>query len=1281
VSAAARTRSLVPFLPRLTIEWARDPDAASWQLIHGSLLFVDISGFTKMSERLARHGRVGAEEVTDAVEACFAALLALAYAAGGSLLKFGGDALLILFTGPGHEARAATSALAMQERLGHVGKLDTSAGRVTLRMSAGVHSGTFGCFLVGESHHELVLAGPDVSAVVEMEGAASAGQVVVSRETAARIEARLVGPELGPGRRLRRVQVLVVEDPAARALDADDLPLDRYVPAPIRLHVQGGGGEPSHRQVCIAFCHFDGTDELMRTAGPQAVADALDDLVTTVQREVDRAGVTFLATDVDHDGGKIILASGVPTATAEDADNLLAAVRRIVDAKPALALRVGIHRGPVFAGEVGPPYRRTYTVMGDTVNLTARLMARAAPGEIVASPEIFGPARTHFDTTPLEPFMVKGKRRPVAASTLGATRRRETRAALVLPLVGRDRELATFRDALDQVRAGRGSAVELIGPPGIGKSRLVEELRTLASDLPVLSVACDPYEAAKPYATFWWLLHDVLAQPPEATREALADALETAVRHHAPALTPWVPLLGVPLGLELSPTPDVASIAPEFLPERVRDVTAAFLDAVLPPSVVVVIEDAHWMDDASSAIADRIVRGLETRAALVVFTRRAEESGYLLAPLPHAHSFALEPLRAEDAVRAVLAATDDAPLRADDVELLTERAAGNPLFLEELLETLRDGGDVSTLPDSVNALVTAQIDRLDPEHRTVVRTAAVLGQNFTLGELDALLDDPVPSGEGSFWSIFAGILAFTGPGAMRFRHAIVRDAAYEELPYRRRRELHARAGDAIAQPLGDHPEDEAELLSLHYFHAHRYDDAWRFARVAARSALDKWANAEAAVLLDRAINAARRGADVNATDLAEVWEQLGDVTERSGIYDRALHAYRTARRLRGDDTVAAAGLFLKEAWIGERTGRYSDAVRAIGKGLRHLDRETSAGAERARARLHAGYASVRQYQGRSRDAARECLAAIEIAGAAGDPATEAQARSTLDWVYVSIGRAELAVHSERALALYIELGDLPGQAMVLNNLGGFAYFEGRWDDAISLYERSRELRRRTGNAVDAAVGSYNIGEVLLDQGHHDRAYECFVEADRVWRAADDRVGAGIAQMQLARLDSAQGRTDAALVRFGTARKLLEDAHADAEVVELDLRRAECMLNAGDHRAASKIVDDALVRDEALAGVIDHAPLLRVLAGCLVAQGDLVLAETMIRASLDEAGDRGASFEIARALILLAEIEARTGRAKEASGHAAEARQRFDALGVVEPLPSRATGSGTSDRPR
>ena len=160
---APGTSTLLPYLSGPAVEWARldaaDPSVPRWQAVEGTMVFGDVSGFTKMSERLARHGKVGAEEVADAINACFEALLDVAYRCGGSLIKFGGDALLLLFTGEGHATRAAHAAVGMRSRLRSLGRIDTTAGRVTLRISIGVHSGTFHLFLVGGSHRELIVAG------------------------------------------------------------------------------------------------------------------------------------------------------------------------------------------------------------------------------------------------------------------------------------------------------------------------------------------------------------------------------------------------------------------------------------------------------------------------------------------------------------------------------------------------------------------------------------------------------------------------------------------------------------------------------------------------------------------------------------------------------------------------------------------------------------------------------------------------------------------------------------------------------------------------------------------------------------------------------------------------------------------------------------------------------------------------------------------------------------------------------------------------------------------
>ncbi len=180
---------LLPYITRPAIEWARRPDAsdeaALWQTVEGTMVFGDVSGFTKMSERLARHGKVGAEEVADAINTCFEQLLAVAYQCGGNLLKFGGDALLLLFTGDDHATRAAHAAVGMRARLRHAGRLDTSAGRVVLRISIGVHRGTFHLFLVGGSHRELIVAGPAATDTVGAEGTATAGEIVMSAATAA----------------------------------------------------------------------------------------------------------------------------------------------------------------------------------------------------------------------------------------------------------------------------------------------------------------------------------------------------------------------------------------------------------------------------------------------------------------------------------------------------------------------------------------------------------------------------------------------------------------------------------------------------------------------------------------------------------------------------------------------------------------------------------------------------------------------------------------------------------------------------------------------------------------------------------------------------------------------------------------------------------------------------------------------------------------------------------------------------------------------------------------
>ncbi|MDQ1508765.1 MAG: hypothetical protein QOG50_609, partial [Actinomycetota bacterium] len=721
---------LLPYVPRLTTDWAATCADDLWRPITGTMVFADLSGFTAMSERLSRHGRVGAEEVTDAIGACFTELLAVAYDAGGGLLKFGGDALLLAFRGDDHARRAVWAAAAMRERLREAGKLKTSAGNVTLRMSVGVHSGTFDCFLIGSPSRELLVTGTAASEVVAMEHCASAGQIVVSASTAATLPERCVGNPLEAGFVLRRAPERPPHSGNELADDPADLDLRRFVPIAVHEHVLAGGGAAEHRVVTVAFVHFGGLDARVAEQGPEKTAIALDELVTTVAQACRAHDVALLATDVDADGGKFLLTAGAPSVRGHEEERMLATTRQIVGADLAITVRVGVNRGPVFAGDVGPHYRRTYTVMGDTVNLAARLMAAAAPRRVVATASVLDRA-AGFASSPLPPMRVKGKRAPVEAYEVGAALNRrsaEQMDVVELPFVGRDTELARLEKFLADARDGRGVSVRVVGSAGVGKSRLLAELQARAPEIRSLHVMCEAYEVATPYATVAQLLREVLSLAGDASAAGATDAVRAAVAAHAPELEPWIPLIGSVLDLGIADTPETAALAPQHRATRVAVSTASLLAAAIPGPALVVIDDFEWIDEASREVVDKLGSLVAQAGILLARVERDDMPG-------DDDALQVGPLAAQEVTDALRQATEVAPLRPHELAALTARADGNPLFLTELWHAATHGEEADALPDSIEALVTAQLDRLRPALRTVLGYAAILGRGFDRGEL------------------------------------------------------------------------------------------------------------------------------------------------------------------------------------------------------------------------------------------------------------------------------------------------------------------------------------------------------------------------------------------------------------------------------------------------------------------------------------------------------------------------------------------------------------------
>ena len=867
---------LVPFIPRLTLEWLRDNPERDWIEVEGTLAFIDISGFTAMSERLSSRGRAGAEEVTEVMNATFEALLTVAYGEGGGLLKFGGDALLLLYDDVNHAPRAARAAFEMRRALRAIGRPRTSAGAIQLKMHAGLHSGTFHFFLVGASHRELLVAGPAASRTVEMEAASEAGEILLSPETAALLHPDTLGDEKGPGRLLRAAPDIRGE--LIPLPDVEGLPIEVAVPTPLRSQLlEVGPLEGEHRHAAIGFIRFSGIDDVIRTEGPEAASDALDVLTRTVQAAADEHQVTLLESDVDRDGGRIILVSGAPQTFGDVEERLLRTMRAVIDGGLPLPVHIGISEGRVFTGQVGASFRRTYTVLGDTAALAARLMARSGEDEVWVAASAFARGGAGFEATELEPFPVKGKSEPVQAVVLGGLRP-ETAASDTeeekLPFVDRERERAVLAASVAPVRMGFGTFVELVGEPGIGKSRLAQELRENCADMRQVSLRCDQYEASTPYYPFRPFLRSLLNVELNGSGQHNKSVLAARLEEVDEELVPWAPLLAAPLDVEVETTPEVSDLDPAFWRARLHGVMGTLLGQLLDSPTLLVFDDVHWMDDASSELLRYLGTQLSTKPWLTCTTRRPTEGGFAAAegtpPLP-ALTLRLEPLPAEDARTLAVAAAGDRRLTEEELAALMERGAGNPLFLRELASVGEKTEEAEELPETVEALVATRIDQLGPGDRALLRWASVLGVSFSASLIaDVLEDDPLVAAGSEAWDR-VGEFVERDPnvaGAFRFRHALIRDAAYEGLSYKRRRELHGRVAEVIEKRHAERPADAAELLSLHYFNAGRWADAWTYSRLAGDLAREVYANADAASFYERAIEVSSKVDELGDAELA-----------------------------------------------------------------------------------------------------------------------------------------------------------------------------------------------------------------------------------------------------------------------------------------------------------------------------------------------------------------------------------------------------------------------------
>jgi adenylate cyclase len=926
------------------------------------------------------------------------------------------------------------------------------------------------------------------------------------------------------------------------------------------------------------------------------------------------------------------------------------------------ALRVGVNTGEVLAGAIGAGY----TVVGDTVNIAARLQDAARPGTVTVgarTAEATVGAVEYGQPTALK---LKGKSDPVLACealsviaphALGRARRpREAR------FVGRAQEIDTLESIFERVvREGRPHLVTLIGEAGVGKTRLLGEFQRRLSAherRPSARVGrCLPYGAGIVY----WALGEIIRaesgivdadSSQEAWRKLHAYVTNLPGMQRAGSELKAASI-GTSLGLEV-PT-DLSPEAPDD-PERARAAFFAALRSTVQARaqrgpLLIAFEDIHWADDGMLDAIEHLAQWVRAPLMLLCLTRdellkrRAGWGG----GRRNATQLVLEPLAQEemrDLVGTLLPASKEAP--SDIASTVAERSGGNPLFAEEMARRILEQGEIGPddLPESVQAVLTARLDALQPLERRLVQHAAVVGQTFPVSALVALAHEEGGDLESALMTLQEReILAVVNEDAggeveLAFKHVLIRDVAYGMLPKAVRSRQHFEVGRFLEERAGDRTDEVVPLLAEHYGRAATAgsesgvaaeeltvirERATRFLEEAGDAAARLYSNREAASHYRHALDLSR---DAEPAVAVRIGEKLGDISVLLGRVDAAIDVLRRCleyhrghedlervadlhRKLgaalshKGDRKAAIehyqkginllkdgppllelVRLYEEAAWLYLNTGDNMLAIYASEKALRLADRM---GETRAASRAHGIFGRVFGRIGDTEKARSNLERAVELARGSDQTETILSLLALGRHFEISEGDVDRArVAYQEALEIAERIGDLPSQIELYASLGQLAAYRAEWAAVAASTEASANLAEEEGMVGKLCLPYALRGLLRWREGDTDGAAELFRRAHELaeqvgWSEVAFQALYGLA---LALRDS--GDLSGAVAALAQAGDVCERAGLIAQSVQATATRAVVLSLAGRRDAGRQEAEEAGELAERLPYPIGHA---------------------------------------------------------------------------------------------
>ncbi|MEO0095574.1 MAG: tetratricopeptide repeat protein, partial [candidate division WOR-3 bacterium] len=910
------------------------------------------------------------------------------------------------------------------------------------------------------------------------------------------------------------------------------------------------------RLITLLFADLSGFTALSSQLDPEDVQEVANTTFEILNKPIIEQGGLIHK----YEGDLVIALFGLPIAHEDDPERAIKAGFKMMELIPEvndklskklkkktdLGLHIGINSGIVVAGEVGSEDKKEWTVMGDVVNLTSRLKDIAKRSEIIVSEPVFRASRYLFDYEVLPPVPVKGIERPIRIfRPLKIKEKPDPKRGikgLYSPLVGRDKELKILKEKIGEFQKDKGGAIFILGEPGLGKTRLYEELKKDFISLPIylFESRCSLYDENLSYSTILQILKEIFGIS-EDTTASIEQKIISKTKELFPDdykdLAPYMyQLFSVNITEEFKKK--IEYLDPQSLKRQIfLAVRRLLFEMAKKQPLILVVEDYHWIDSSSLELFEFIFTNWENEQQLLLIgisrVEKEKECWQVKERLKDKlgekfFEIALEPLDYESSARLANNLLNILGIPEDFKDRILKKAEGNPFYLEEIIRALIDTGclkldagiwrlssDLSDIeiPDTVQSLIISRMDKLKPELKQILQIASVIGRFFYRRILQYVsnVDDLLLTLQLATLEEFEYIKESKTENEISylFRHPLLQEVIYNNILKKKRKELHNSVAECIEKLFAERINDFCDLLSQQFYLAENWEKALTYSIKSAEKAKRLYLNKQAIELYERAEECAEM---INNTV-----KKIYCIKEKTEILNL----------------------------IGETKSALDEIGKAIELSRNIMDKKSEADCLIAISDI---YANLSRYE----DMLDSASKALSIYKTINDKRGEAESLNNMGYAYEHFGEYNKALeYYNKSLKIQEKIDNRDGQALSLNNIGNIYEYFGEYDKALSFLVKSLNIRDEMRHLAGQATSLNNIGAVYDDLGEYAKALEYYKKSLKIQKEINDMDGKGTSLNNIGYLFSLIGDYKKALEYYMESLKIrIEIGDKDGQATSL-----------------------------------------------------------------------------------------------------------------------------------